>query len=244
MKEHYYLRVNDVLSAFGRSEEEVYTIFTNTVRKPRTVTHLKQSCRVISKWFIKKTIARGGHNDFVHSLQILFLPSIKTKWCLNIGHIIYEYMWATDRVIASCSPPGPKMMLLLYWITMTVILASFGALSTALIVYHMVSSTLALSNSCTSTFTQTLLLCPRFNCIHLHLSLHQPATLSLLPPVPFRHNPLVLFLWPPQSSLPMTFSNLTLQHYRVPWFLLVSTKPPSLTNYPSLHLLVHPPQHL
>lgn len=86
--DHCYLSANEDLPGFGKFEEEVYIFNINTGRKPKTANELKQSPRVIRKWFIENIVACGGHNDFVHHLQSLFLYSIYTDWRLNIGYII------------------------------------------------------------------------------------------------------------------------------------------------------------
>lgn len=74
-----YLSANDLLSTFGKSEEEVYIVITNTEHKPKTATELKQSPRVTSKWFMRTSLLAEG----TMILSILFKASFSIPSTIN-----------------------------------------------------------------------------------------------------------------------------------------------------------------
>lgn len=74
-----YLSANDLLSTFGKSEEEVYIVITNTERKPKTATELKQSPRVTNKWFMRTSLLAEG----TMILSILFKASFSIPSTIN-----------------------------------------------------------------------------------------------------------------------------------------------------------------
>lgn len=172
------------------SEEEVYAVITNIGRKPKTATNLKQSLRVVSKWFIENIVA-PGQNDFIHPFQSLFLYPIHSNWGLNIGYSIFKYVCTTYRVISSSPPPGPYGMLL------TVILSSFdGPLHRLKLVTTGAINTgsIKLMNLQVHPNINVVPPCQHLSHISVHLPLHRPLTLSLHPTVTLRHSPLLLFL--------------------------------------------------
>lgn len=94
--DHCYLKAYDDLLAYGRTEAEVYLPLPNPVESPKLPPIWKQSCRVISKWFIENVVARGGQTTLCIPSS-LFLYSLQTNCRLNIGYII-------------CTPPSKQFM--------------------------------------------------------------------------------------------------------------------------------------
>lgn len=168
----YYLTVHNDLPGFGKSKEEVYTVITNTGRNPRTVTNLKESCCVFFKWFFENIVSRWRAQWFC-TYPLESLPQLHiTHWRLNFGISSFNTC-ATYKATSSSSPHGPKMILLPYRMLLRWVLLVLTPLSTILIAYLLLPSTLALQIHSPPPSPKHML-CQRLNRILLHLSLHWP----------------------------------------------------------------------
>lgn len=85
-----YLSIVDKLSIVSKIIFEVYPkVFPLT---PQSKSHLHPTKSRVSSYL--QMVPRGGHRDFIHPLQAMFMYFLVTEWKLNLEYITVEYVCA------------------------------------------------------------------------------------------------------------------------------------------------------